>query len=69
MMFVGSSALLILTELLPNLMKLLIFHTYDSETAKEIHIDIRAEYIFLFAFLQKKLEEERMGKTGNLFDQ
>ncbi|WP_160111202.1 hypothetical protein [Algoriphagus boritolerans] len=50
-------------------MKLLIFHTYDSETAKEIHIDIRAEYIFLFAFLQKKLEEERMGKTGNLFDQ
>lgn len=44
-------------------------HTYDSETAKEIYDDIRSEYIYLFEFLQKKLEEELGGKTGNLFEQ
>ncbi len=42
-------------------------HTYDSDTAKEINKAIKVEYFDLFKFLQKKLEEERSGSTGNLF--
>lgn len=44
-------------------------HTYDSETAKEIFEDIKSEYVNLFKFLQIKLEQERTGQTGNLFEQ
>ena len=44
-------------------------HTYDSGTAKEIYEDIKNEYVNLFEFLQKKLEKERTGQTGNLFEQ
>lgn len=44
-------------------------HTYDSGTAKEIYNDIKSEYVFLFEYLQKKLEVERTGQTGNLFEQ
>ncbi len=41
-------------------------HTYDSDTAKEIGEAIRVEYFDLFKFLQKRLEEEKSGSTGNL---
>jgi nucleotidyltransferase substrate binding protein (TIGR01987 family) len=43
-------------------------HTYDSGTAKEIYEDIKSEYVNLFKFLQIKLEQERTGQTGNLFE-
>jgi len=42
--------------------------TYDSGTAKEIYEDIKSEYVNLFKFLQIKLEQERTGQTGNLFE-
>ena len=44
-------------------------HTIDSGTAREIYGDIKSEYIFLFEYLKKKLEEERTGPPGNLFEQ
>ncbi|WP_194976427.1 nucleotidyltransferase substrate binding protein [Aquiflexum lacus] len=42
-------------------------HTYDSETAQIIAEAIINEYFELFKFLQEKLENQRSGRTGNLF--
>jgi len=42
--------------------------TYDEQTAKEIVENIKHEYFFLLKNLHQKLEEERTGKQGLLWD-
>lgn len=43
-------------------------HTYNSETAEEIAGNIAESYYKLLKDLEEKLEQERAGKQGNLFD-
>ncbi|HRH33456.1 MAG TPA: nucleotidyltransferase substrate binding protein [Catalimonadaceae bacterium] len=42
-------------------------HTYDEETAENIYESIRNWYFDAFKALEKKLENERRGKQGELF--
>ena len=44
-------------------------HTYNSETAGEIAKNIAESYYALLKDLEEKLEQERAGKQGNLFDE
>jgi nucleotidyltransferase substrate binding protein (TIGR01987 family) len=44
-------------------------HTYNEETAHEIATAIVQEYFELFSELNEKLEAERHGQQGNLFDE
>jgi len=43
-------------------------HTYDEETAEEIAFEIRNAYLKLFQQLRVRLENERKGKQGKLFE-
>ena len=44
-------------------------HTYNQETADEIVEKIKVEYFDLFQKLKERLEQEKNGKQGKLFDE
>ena len=43
-------------------------HTYNSETAEEIHNKIMGSYIFLFRAFDNKMESIRSGTQKDIFD-